>query len=341
MSGPRVGIFGAGAIGGSLGVRISAAGLPVAMVARASLVSVADALVAYDRKGHAYRPGSSFVVDEDPSVLRDVDVCLVTVKSRATEDAARTLAEVLPARAIVVSFQNGLRNPERLRRHLPHPVSPGMVTYNVVRPEPAVFRQATTGPLVVGPLEGEGGAWLQALGRALEASGDRFEVRSDIEGVQAGKLLLNLNNAICAITGVPIAESIKSRTLRRCFSALMREGLDVMRRAGLHPLRVVGLPPGAIARLLTLPDAIVLRVARSMVDIDPRAKSSTLQDLEAGKPTEIDDLCGEIVHLAQRARIDAPKNRLLVDAIHALERAPAPTPFWSPKTLAARLGVRE
>lgn len=340
MGGPTVGVFGAGAIGGSLGVRISAAGLPVAMVARPSLVEVADSLVAYDRRDRAYRPGPDLVVDEDPRVLSNVDVCLVTVKSRATEDAARILAEVLPERAIVVSLQNGLQNPARLRRHLEQPVSPGMVTYNVVRPEPAVFRQATTGPIVVGPLEGDGRAWLEALGRALEASGDRFRIRADVEGVQAGKLLLNLNNAICAVTGVPIAESVRSRTLRRCFSAIMREGLEVMRAAGLRPLTVVGLPPGAIARLLTLPDAIVLRVAKTMVDIDPRAKSSTLQDLEAGKPTEIDDLCGEIVHLAEEAGVDAPKNRLLVEAIHALEEAPAPTPFWSPATLAARLGVR-
>ncbi len=335
----KVGVFGAGALGGSLGVRISAAGLPVRMVARRSLVAVADDLVVFDRREQPHRPGPGFVLDEDPEILCDVDVCLVTVKSRATEEAARSLSGVLPDRCIVVSFQNGLRNPERLGRHLEQDVVPGMVTYNVVRPEPAVFRQATTGPLVVGRREGQAGQWLRELASALARTGDRLDLRDDVYGVQAGKLLLNLNNMVCAITGVPIAASVRSRTLRGCFSALMREGLDVMKQADIEPRPVVGLPPWVLARLLNLPDAIVLTFARSIVDIDPRAKSSTLQDLEAGKPTEVDDLSGEIVRIARRIGIDAPRNAVAVEAVHELEAAADPRPFWPAEKLAERLAA--
>jgi 2-dehydropantoate 2-reductase len=117
----------------------------------------------------------------------------------------------------------------------------------------------------------------------------------------------------------------------------MREGLSVMRAAGLRPASVIGIPPSIIARLLALPDAIVLRVARSLVAIDPRAKSSTLQDLEAGKPTEIDDLSGEIVRLAGSIGRDAPVNRAIVEAVHALESGPGPLRFWSPELLHQRL----
>ncbi|MDJ0864858.1 MAG: 2-dehydropantoate 2-reductase [Myxococcota bacterium] len=335
----KVGVFGAGAIGGSLGVRISAAGVPVRMVARPSLVSVADELVVFDRQERPHRPGEAFVLDESPEILHDVDVCLVTVKSRATEEAARILAEVLPDRCVVVSFQNGLRNPERLERYLKQDVVPGMVTYNVVRPETAVFRQATTGPIVVGRREGQSGLWMNELAAALARTGDRLEQRQDVYEVQAGKLLLNLNNMVCTVTGVPIATSVRSRTLRWCFSALMREGLGAMKRAGIEPRPVVGLPPWLLARLLNLPDAIVLRFARSIVDIDPEAKSSTLQDLEAGKPTEVDDLSGEIVRIARRAGVDAPRNALAVEAVHELEAAPAPRPYWSPEKLAQRLAA--
>jgi 2-dehydropantoate 2-reductase len=334
-----VGIFGAGAIGGSLGVQISAAGFPVRMLARPSLVAVADALVAYDRKGRPHHPGDDLEVDDDPAVLSDVDLCLVTVKSRDTEDAAKVLAEVLPERAAVVSFQNGLRNPERLRRHLKNPVAGGMVTYNVVRPEPAVFRQATKGPLVVGELPGRHGKCLTQLGEGLRSVGVDFEIDADVEGIQAGKLLLNLNNIVCAVAGVPIATSVRNRTLRWCFAQLMREGLRVMKAAGVAARPVVGLPASVIARVITLPDWVVLRVAKSMVDIDPQAKSSTLQDLEANKPTEVDDLSGEIVRLAERAGTTAPLNALMVEAVHELEQAPPPKPHWSAAVMAERLGA--
>jgi 2-dehydropantoate 2-reductase len=334
-----VGVLGAGAIGGYLGVSLSAAGLGVRMLGRPALVAVADALVAYDRKGRARRPSDDFVVDTDPRILRDVDVCLVTVKSRDTVEAARILADALPSRALVVSFQNGLRNAERLRQHTDHRVSAGMVAFNVVRPEPGIFRQATRGPLVVERVDGQPARWLGGLRDAAHRVALDFEIVDDIHGVQAGKLLLNLNNVVCAVTGVSIAESVRSRTLRWCFSQLMKEGSRVMKAAGLGPRAVVGLPPGLIARLLTLPDFVVLRVGKSMVDIDPTAKSSTLQDLEADKPTEVDDLCGEIVRLAERSGGAAPLNAAMVEAIHALEAAPVPKPFWTPARLAQRLGA--
>ena len=329
----RVGIFGAGAIGASLGIRLSAAGVAVRMVARKSLCDVADKLVLHTIEGDVLRPGNDLVVDEDPACLSDVEACLVTVKSRDTVGAAETLAEVLPEEAVVVSFQNGLRNPERLRSVLPNPVSGGMVSYNVVRPGPGKFRQATKGPLIAAALQGPAGKTLRDLSAAID---DGITLRDDIEDVMAGKLLLNLNNGICAVTGVTIAESVRNRTLRTCFAALMREGLDVMARAGLRPRSIVGISPGIIARLLTLPNFIVLRVAKSMVAIDPQAKSSTLQDLEAGKPTEIDDICGEITHLADRNGTTAPKNALVVAAVHDLE-AQDDKDFWSPSKLASRL----
>jgi 2-dehydropantoate 2-reductase len=328
----KVGVFGAGAIGASVGIRLSAAGVPVAMVARPSLTQVRDRLVSRGLDGTAYRPGGDLVLSEDPAILADIDLCLVTVKSRHTDEAAATLRDVLPSGAAVVSLQNGLRNPDRLRAQLNQPIAGGMVSYNVVRPEPGAFAQATKGPILVGDLTGAPGQALARLGKAAASVGITLDVRPDIDDVMAGKLLLNLNNGICAVTGVTIAESLRNRTLRRCFSKLMREGLDVLRASGLRPRSIVGLPPGAIARLLGLPNAIVLRVAKGLVAVDPAAKSSTLQDLETGKPTEIDDLCGEIVRRAKEHGTTAPANARVTEAIHALEGQTTPT-FWSPRAL--------
>ncbi|MBL4685297.1 MAG: 2-dehydropantoate 2-reductase [Nannocystaceae bacterium] len=334
----KVGIFWAGAIGASVGIRLSAAGVPVAMVARPSLIAVRETLVSQGLDGQTYRPGDNLVVDEDPAILGDVDLCLVTVKSRHTHEAAATLANALPPTAAVLSLQNGLRNPERLRAALDHPVAGGMVSYNVVRPEPGAFVQATKGPILVGPLDGAAGDALAQLTAAARSVGIPLQVRPDIDEVMAGKLLLNLNNGICAVTGVTIANSIRSRVLRRCFAALMLEGLGVLRASGLRPRSIVGLPPGVIARLLALPDAIVLRVAKSLVAVDPAAKSSTLQDLEAGKPTEIDDLCGEIVGRGADTGTPAHANAVVTNAVHALEAERTPS-FWSAERLLEALRV--
>jgi 2-dehydropantoate 2-reductase len=105
----RVGVFGAGASGSFLGIRLSAAGVPVTLVGRSSLVQARDALVALGVDGSEVRPADDLVAVADHAALADVDVCMVSVKSRDTMNAARSLAEVLAPDAVVVSFQNGLR----------------------------------------------------------------------------------------------------------------------------------------------------------------------------------------------------------------------------------------
>jgi 2-dehydropantoate 2-reductase len=336
-----IGVLGAGAIGAHVGLRLAAVGLPLTLVGRPALVAARAELEAVDLEGRATARPAPLLVTTDPRALATADVVLVAVKSGDTAEAARALVDA-GVTAPVVSLQNGLFNPERLRAAGLPVVVPAMVAFNVVR-EGARFRQATSGPLTLGRLPREFAALEHALLAALRTAGFESDARDDIAAVVAGKLLLNLNNGIGACAGLPIRAMLHDRQLRRCFAACMAEGLAVMRAAGIRPARVLALPPEWIARLLPLPDAVVLRVARRMIAIDPAAKTSTLQDLEAGRATEVDDLHGAIVTLAARAGVPAPRNAAIVELVHELEaaarRGVAPLPHLSGAQLRARLGV--
>lgn len=338
----RIGVLGAGAIGGYLGVRLSAGGAAVSLVGRRSLVELRSRLCAVALDGGRQRPGDDLVVTEDPAALRDAEVVLVTVKSTATAEAAALIDAQARAEAVVVSFQNGLGNARILRDTLgASRVVAGMVAFNVVREdEGARLRQATRGPLVAGTGEGAVDAVMRSLGEAFTAGGLALELRRDIEGVLAGKLLLNLNNGICAATGLPIASSLRSRDARWCLSRCMLEGLAAVHAAGQRPVSVLGLPPWLIARALLLPDAILLRVAKRLVSADPQARSSTLQDLDAGKPTEIDALNGAIVALGREHGVRCPANETVVEVVRGLEAASPPLPFVTPARLRERIMVR-
>lgn len=329
----RIGVFGAGAIGGYLGIRLSAAGAHVTLLGRASLVAQARRIRAVPRGGSDIAPADDLVVTDDPEALADVDVCLVTVKSAATEQAARTLAEVLNERCIVVSMQNGLTNPRTLQAHLPDRVVAAMISYNVFIDADRRYVQATTGPLTAGTgAPGHVADTMAQLAEAFEAAGQPLHLRDDMESVAAGKLLLNLNNGICAATGLPIADSLRDRDARWCFAACMREGVTILKQTGPAPARVIALPAWAIARLLALPNFVVMRVARRMVDVDPEARSSTLQDVLAGRRTEIDDLNGSIVALAEAAGLRAPANATVTKLVHGLYGR-EPAPFLTPRGL--------
>lgn len=332
----HVGVMGAGAIGVFLGLHAAAGGAKVTLVGRRSLVDARDELRARRLDGVELGPPEDLEVTDDPGALAGADVVLVTVKSRDTAAVGERLAAILPERAAVVSFQNGLGNLHRLGRSLGPRVVAGMVSFNVVR-EGALYRQATTGPLIAGRGDPTRARLLGRLARSFAAAGLGLDLRGDVDDVVAGKLLLNLSNGVGAATGLPIAATLRSSDARWCFSQCIREGLPALRRAGFSPRNIIGMPPGVIAWALRLPDFVVMRVARRMIDIDPKARSSTLQDLDAGKQTEIGELNGAIADLARAHGLRAPANQTIATIIRELEGAPRPLDFISPAELRARI----
>ena len=319
MAEMRLGIMGAGAIGGYVGVRAAAAGWPVVMVGRPALIELQDKLRAVDLEGRSYTPQRPVTVTDDPAGLAGCDLCLLTTKSRDTVDAGTVLKDVLAAETPVVSLQNGLLNPARLRQVGLSRVVPGLVTFNVVR-DGSEFRQTSSGPIVTETADGHPA--LKALATALAAAPWHFE--PDLAPKQAGKLLINLNNGVCAASGVPVVESLRSRALRKVFALCIREGLAVFKKAGQPVQRLGRISPDLIARVLTWPDLLFFRIAGQMVKVDPRAKASTLQDLERGRPTEIDDLNGAVVRMGLDLGVPTPANAFITDTIKRLEQMPEP-----------------
>lgn len=335
----KIGVLGAGAIGAHVGVRLAAAGAEVTLVGRRALIDDHEAgrLAARTLDGRRITPPPSLVCTSEVEALADVDLCLVCVKSRDTEAAGRSLARELRPETLVVSLQNGLRNQDLLRQAGLADALAGMVSFNVFG-HAGEYRQATSGPLMI-ERPSRPSATLEQLRELAERAELELEIREDMPAVQAGKLLLNLNNAICSLAGVSIAESLRTRALRRCFAASMAEGIAILQGAGIPIARVGALPPRMIAKLLPLPDAIVLRVAKSLIEIDPGARSSTLQDLERGRPTEIDALDGELVRLADQHRLACPIHRWIVEQIHRME-GQSPIEFFTPERLWAEIEAK-
>lgn len=313
----KVGIFGAGAIGGYLGVRLAAGGHEVVLIGRQSLVDLvtkapleALGLEAEDRL--SARP----VASTDPAALSEVDLCVLAVKTAALDDIVPALHDNLAEDTPVVPVQNGLFAVERLRAAgCRLPVFPGLVVFNVVW-EGARFRQTTSGPVAVAA----GHPAVEAWAKALSARGVETVVSDDIERLQAGKLLLNANNGLCALTGLPLRSFLESRPARRSLALLMKEGLRIFKSAGRRVGGFGLIDPRLAARILPLPDALFFRAAQRMLTIDPAAKTSTLQDIERGRKTEIDALTGGVVEVAARAGLDAPLSRWVVEEVKRLER---------------------
>ncbi|MEU6857294.1 2-dehydropantoate 2-reductase [Glycomyces sp. NPDC046736] len=307
-------VYGAGSVGCYVGGRLAAAGADVTFVGREPLAreTAAHGLTLTGLDGTSDRVEHPRYTT-DAEAAADADLVLLTVKSGATAEAAECLAELLRPGAIVVSLQNGLRNTATLREALPdQTVLAGTVEFNVARLGEGRFHRGTAGAVLVQDHPG-----LAAYADALASAG--VAQRPDLGAVQAAKLLINLNNSVNALSGLPLRTELAQRDFRRCLALAHREALGVLRAARLDVGRTAGLPPGLMPVLLRLPDKVFARAARRALAVDRHARSSMWDDLEAGRPTEVDHINGEVTALAAEHGRTAPVNAELTELVHAAE----------------------
>lgn len=311
-----IAVYGAGGIGCYVGGRLAAGGANVVFIGRQRL---ADELAEHGLRLTDYL-GADLVVpavryETTPEAAAEADLVLVTVKSAGTATAADELAKVLKPGAVVISFQNGIRNGEGLQERLPdHTVLTGMVPFNVLNRGGGTFHQGTEGGLDV-----QKDAALGPYEDAFERAGLPLKQHAEILPVQWAKLLLNLNNPVNALSDLPLRDELAQRDYRRCLAAAQTETLDLLKAAGITPAQLTALPAHRIPSVLRLPDFLFKRLASKMLAVDPLARSSMWEDLQAGRRTEIDYLNGEVVRLAESLGREAPVNAKLVALIRAAE----------------------
>ena len=335
---PRIAVAGAGSIGCYVGGCLALAGRTVALLLRPTL---ADAIGRLDMRisdlGGADRivPASALGLATDAAAaLAAAQIVLVTVKSGATADMAGLIARHAPPDAIVVSLQNGVANADVLRAHLKpsQRAVAGMVPFNVMQTrgkgERPRFHRATSGTLLVE-------AGVPGLRDALDVPGVAVAEHADMTGVLWGKLVLNLNNALNALSGLPLAAELADRRWRRLLAAQIAEALAVLAAAKIHPARIEGVPPQAIPLILRLPDWLFGLVAQRMLAIDPHARSSMWEDLTLRRPTEIDHMQGAILALAAKTGTPAPVAERVLRLVKDAERAGAGSPGLRPEQVAS------
>jgi 2-dehydropantoate 2-reductase len=326
----RIAIAGAGSIGCFVGGMLAAGGRRVALLARPRVIA--------EIKAHGLRTTSFDGVDqrcsaeqlalsENPDVFSSASAVLVTVKSADTAGMAGIIAQHAPKDAVIVSLQNGIGNLALLREKLPGwRVLGGMVPYNVISLGEGRFHRATSGDIVVEHDDANTAA-------ALSVPGLQVGQTRNIEGVQWGKLLLNLNNALNALANLPLRQQLAQRAWRRLFADQIVEGLSVIKAEGIKPVSPTPVPLGLAAALLRMPDLLFEMVLGRTVKIDPEARSSMWEDLQRGRRTEIDYLQGVITDIAAKRGLAAPLSRRIVELIRKAEADGKGSPGLTPEQI--------
>lgn len=330
----RILIAGAGSVGSYAGGCLARAGRPVTLLGRPALMDriAAGGLQVSDLEGRAHHvaAGPDLRPETDPAAaMHDASLILVTVKCADTVAMGGLIADHAPPGALVVSLQNGVGNAALLAECLGGDrVVAGMVPFNIVQLADGRFHRGTGGAVTIA-------AGHPGLRAALDVPGLPVTESADMDGVLWGKLLINLNNALNALSGLPLARQLGLRPWRLLLAEQQREALRALAAAGIRPARLGPLRPDLLPYILRLPDPLFRLLARRMLSIDPLARSSMWEDLERHRPTEIDRLQGAIVALAGRHGLSAPVNARVRDLVRQAEAARTGSPGLSPHAVGA------
>jgi 2-dehydropantoate 2-reductase len=313
----KICIYGAGAIGGLMAAWLARSGHDVSVVARGAQL---DAIGRNGLRVQSKGKTESFNVkaESDPARLGPQDYVLVTVKAQSLTGVAETIAPLLGKDTSVVTAMNGvpwwffqgvkdrdnrlesLDPGGKLTRAIPIERIVGCVVHLAASiPEPGVISHNMGAKLILGEPGGKNTARTQRIADALSAAGFEVIVTRAIEKEFWVKLLGNVSfNPVSALTVTTADELIRNPEVKAYMVEIMREVLAIGRAVGVD----ADIDPEAR-----------IDMARAL----GRFKTSMHQDLEAGKPLEIDGLLAGTLEIARKAGVPAPFTESLYGLIRA------------------------
>jgi 2-dehydropantoate 2-reductase len=231
----------------------------------------------------------------------DYDAVLVTCKSYQTAALLAEIGDRATDAGLAISLQNGLGNVERLASVFGHERAlAARVIFGAELVAPAHVRVTVEAePVLLGRPGAVADAVVERWARAVADAGIRCEPTHNIASALWGKVFYNAAlNPLGALLGLTYGELAASAERRRVMSAVIGEAYRVAAAEGT-PLSWA-----------TVDEYLKIFYER-LVPATAEHRSSMLQDLEKGKPTEIDAICGEVYRRGDAHGIDAPLNRML------------------------------
>jgi 2-dehydropantoate 2-reductase len=324
----RVCIVGAGAIGGYLAAKLALAGTEVGVIARgANLAAIqADGLILQNNERTEQQHVHVAVVTDDPNKAGTFDVVIAAVKTHQLPAIAPAMRALYHETTMVVPAQNGIPwwyfhgygGPYDGRRIMavdPAGILEQQIEYEriigcAVYPAtelvaPGVIRHIERDRFTLGELDGSRSPRIQQLSQLLVGAGLTAPIRNRIRNEIWVKLWGNLAfNPVSALTGATMGQICRFAPSRALVATLMAEAKAVAEQLGID----FGV-------------SIEQRIAGA--EQIGEHKTSMLQDIEAGRSTEIDALVGAVAELGDLVGIETPQLDALAAAVRLLEHVRA------------------
>ncbi len=304
----RVAVVGAGAVGGYFGARLAHAGHEVWFISRG------ERLKAYRTTGLRVESiqGDVHIVPmraiRDASSVGKVDLVLFTVKSTGTRKAAEESVPLVGPHTTVLAIQNGVDNEAVLEEVLgADRIVPGVAVIGVAMPEPGHIVHTNNGTITLGEVSGEDTDRVRGVCQVFADAGVETRVSTDVRTLKWRKLVWNAAfNPLAALTGMRVLDLIEFDETRALAEAAIGEAVAV-----------------GVALGYDVGDYDMGRATQRNPSW-AASKTSMLQDVERGRPTEIEVLTGAVVRGGLDTGVPTPVCSTLYRLVKAVDGRLAP-----------------
>lgn len=319
----RVAIYGAGSLGTILGAYITKGGEKIELINRNKAH-----IEALQTKGAQVVGTVEFtqpVVAYTPAEMSGVyDIIFLMTKQQHNVEVVTMLKDYLAADGVLVTFQNGLPEMQIAEILGEERVLGSTVAWGATLQGAGVC-ELTSSPdalsFSLGGISSVRHKYFDKVKELLELMGE-VDVEDNFIGTRWSKLLINASfSGMSAVLGSTFGEAASPRPSRRIVQALIKECIDVCRVGGIRIEPVQGKD---IVKLLDYKSGIKKAISLFIIPIaikkHAKLKASMLQDIEKGKPTEVDAINGAVAAYGRKVGYPTPMNDRVVDIIHRIEK---------------------
>lgn len=332
---PRLLVVGAGAIGGTLAGTLAKAGYRVELLCKHPALAGAIASAGLRVRGMGKDFAAALPAYPDASGCSGTyDYVFLATKATDMEAAARSILPYLRPDSLVVSLQNGLCE-EAIGRIVGEERTVGCVVgYGATMVEPGILELTSGGEFIVGYLDGRRDEHLEMVASILSELVPA-RISENMLGDLYSKLLINsCITTLGAVTGLPLGKLLRRRRARSLFIDVLSEGMAVAWALNIQ----IEPYAGKLNYYRFFEQSLLFRHLFMLAfGLKYRKlKSSSLQSLERGRPTEVDYLNGYLAAKGEEVGVATPVNSALVAMVKDIERGKlgisperlAELPFW-------------
>jgi 2-dehydropantoate 2-reductase len=315
----RIGVIGSGAIGCLVAAYLKLEGQDVSLAGRQ------DSVEAIKKSGldiSGARGNFKVEIKISEQLNYFPELVILATKTQDIEQAIKDNLSLI-RNALILTIQNGVQADSIVARFLPREnIVSSIVMFGSTYLKPAKLVHNFEGSWIIGwPYPGRKPDELTDLSRILSKAFP-VVIAENIIGMKFLKIFANANNCLPAILGKSMQEVFSDHDISRISIAIWKEALEVIGEAGIKLVSLPGFPVENITRLTSLPIAQAADIfSQTMKNLSKEPLyGSILQSIMRGRSSEIDYINGEFVRLAEKRKIPAPINNVLVNMVHEVEK---------------------